>query len=167
METNKHDLLITHVFNAPRERVFALWAEAEHLKNWYAPDGCTIEFRSLDVREGGIFHSCIHDPEHGDCWIKGTYTEVAFPAKLVFSMELSNEDGADVAAGNAGKPEDWPPRIITTVTFEALGEQTRMTLHQTVAEDEARKTGAYQSWFSMFGRLENRLASGMPSTTSN
>lgn len=43
--------------------------------------------------------------------------------------------------------------IMTTVTFAPIGEQTKVTLHQTVAEIEAKKTGAYQSWFSMFDRL--------------
>lgn len=147
------ELLITHLFDAPREVVFKAWTDPEHLKHWYAPDGCTIEFKSIEAKQGGEFHSCIHDPIHGDCWIKGTYHEVAFPEKLVLSMVLSNEQGDHVNALNAGKPEDWPEAIITTVTFTPIGDQTKVTLHQTVAEEEAKKTGAYQSWFSMFDRL--------------
>ena len=70
-------------------------------------------------------------------------------------MVLSNKNGDSVMATTAGKSEDWPQAIITTVTFEPAGSQTKMTLHQTVAEAEAKKTGAYQSWFSMFERLDN------------
>jgi len=154
---NNNDLFITHEFDAPRELVFRAWTDAQHLKHWYAPAGCTIEFKSLDVREGGAFHSCIHDPVHGECWIKGIYHEVVFPEKLVLTMVLSNERGDDVAANNAGKPDDWPEAIVTTVTFEDIDGKTKLTLHQTVAEEEAKKTGAYQSWFSMFARLENIL----------
>jgi uncharacterized protein YndB with AHSA1/START domain len=153
MQKNKEDLLITHVFDAPRELVFNAWTNPEQLKHWYAPDGCTIEFKSIEVKVGGEFHSCIHDPLHGECWIKGTYLEAIFPEKLVFTMILSDAQGNVVSAGDAGKPEDWPQAIRTTVTFAAVGEQTKITLHQTVAEAEARKTGAYQSWLSMFDRL--------------
>ena len=159
MRNNTKELLITHLFDAPQEIVFKAWTDPEQLKHWYAPEGCTIEFKSINATQGGSFHSCIHDPIHGDCWIKGIYHEVVFPEKLILSMILSNEQGDHVNATNAGKPEDWPETIITTVTFTPIGKQTKVTLHQTVAEEEAKKTGAYQSWFSMFDRLEGLLTS--------
>lgn len=157
MENNNKDLLITHLFDAPPKLVFDAWTDPEHLKHWYAPEGCTIEFKSIEVKVGGEFHSCIHNPVHGDCWIKGRYHEVIVPEKLVLSMILSNEDGYLVSAPDAGKPGDWPQEIITTVTFSPIGKQTKVTLHQTVAEAEAKKTGAYQSWFSMFNKLQQTL----------
>ena len=157
METTKKELLITHLFDAPRELVFGAWTDPEHLKHWYAPEGCTIEFKKIEVKPGGTFHSCIHDPVHGECWIKGIYNDVIFPEKLVFSMILSNEKGDSVSANAAGKSEEWPEAIVTTVTFTPIDKQTKVTLHQTVAEEEAKKTGAYQSWFSMFERLQHIL----------
>lgn len=155
--TNKEELFIEHVFDAPQEVVFEAWTGPQQLVHWYAPDGCTIEFRHVDVREGGQFHSCIYDPVHGNCWIKGVYHQVVFPSKLVYSMALTNEAGEDVSATTAGKPDEWPPSIFTTVTFHPMGTKTRVTLHQTVAEAEAKKTGAYQSWFKMFYRLNTLL----------
>ena len=148
------ELLITHLFNAPRALVFEAWTDPEKLKHWYAPDGCTIEFKSLDATQGGSFHSCVHDPVHGDCWIKGLYKEVTAPEKLVFSMIISNENGDDVRSIDAGKPEDWPEEVLTTVTFTEIGKQTKLTIHQTVSEAEAKQTGAYQSWIKMFNKLE-------------
>ncbi|ACU05319.1 Activator of Hsp90 ATPase 1 family protein [Pedobacter heparinus DSM 2366] len=153
MEQSKKELFITHLFDAPREVVFRAWTDPEQLKHWYAPDGCTIEFKTIDVRETGSFHSCIHDPVHGPCWIKGIYKEVIFPEKLVFSMILSNEKAEDVRAIAAGKPEEWPEEILTTVTFTSIGQQTKLAIHQTVDEAEAKKTGAYQSWIKMFNKL--------------
>jgi uncharacterized protein YndB with AHSA1/START domain len=156
MEKDK-ELLITHLFDAPQELVFNAWIDAEHLKHWYAPEGCTIVFKSINAKVGGFFHSCINDPVHGECWIKGTYHEVRFPEKLVFSMVLTNAQGDDVSANQAGKADDWPEAIVTTVTFAPIGNQTKVTLHQTVAEAQAKETGAYQSWFSMFDKLNGLL----------
>jgi uncharacterized protein YndB with AHSA1/START domain len=158
MKNNHDDLLITHLFDAPRELVFNAWTEPEHLKHWYAPDGCTIEFASINVKVGGEFHSCIHDPVHGDCWIKGIYKEILFPEKLVYSMILSNERGEDVTADEAGKPDEWPQALITTVTFTSIRLQTKLTLHQAVATSEAKKTGAYQSWLNMLDKLNTTLS---------
>ncbi|GGG79336.1 activator of HSP90 ATPase [Parapedobacter pyrenivorans] len=157
MSTTKKELLITHLFDAPREIVFRAWTDPEKLKVWYAPDGCTIEYRHIEVSPGGSFHSCVHDPIYGDCWITGKYLEVSAPDKLVFTMVLSNELGNDVASADAGKPEDWPERLITTVTFEPIKQQTKVTIHQTVLEEEAKKTGAYQSWLKMFNKLSQLL----------
>jgi len=152
------ELLISHLFDAPQNTVFQAWTDPQTLKHWYAPDGCTIEFRSIEVKTGGHFHSCIHDPIHGDCWITGTYLEVSPPEKLVFTMVLSDENARPSTALQAGKPEEWPKEIITTVTFEPIGEQTKTTIHQTVAEEEAKKTGAYQSWIKMFNKLNHLLS---------
>jgi uncharacterized protein YndB with AHSA1/START domain len=157
MSTAPKELLISHLFDAPQEAVFQAWTDPEQLKHWYAPDGCTIEFKSIDVKPGGHFHSCIHDPEHGDCWITGTYLEVIPPEKLVLTMALSNENGQATNALEAGKPEDWPAEILTTVTFRTIAGQTQVTIHQTVAEAEAKKTGAYQSWIKMFYKLNQLL----------
>lgn len=154
---NKKDLLITHLFDAPRELVFKAWTDPEQLKHWYAPEGCSIDFKSIEAKIGGEFHLVIKDPVHGDCWIKGRYQEVTIPEKLVFSMILSNENGDNVTAGDAGKSEDWPEALVTTVTFTTISNQTKVTLHQTVDEAEAKKTGAYQSWFSMFDKLQSLL----------
>lgn len=158
MKTQDKELRITHLFDAPIEAVYEAWTNPDMLRQWYAPDGCSITYKHIEVTPGGQFHSCIHDPLHGDCWIIGTYLEILPPEKLVFTLQLSNESGQQVDATTAGKSEGWPAEIRTTVTFEALGEQTRATIHQTVSEEEARKTGAYQSWVNMCDRL-NRLLS--------
>ena len=154
MNTKQKELFITHLFDAPVERVFEAWTNPEQLKHWYAPDGCSVEFKAIDATQGGNFHSCIHDPVHGECWVKGTYLEVLQNKKLVFTMVMSDEAGNSVSSVDAGKTEDWPEEQITTVTFESIGDQTKVSIHQTVSEEEAKKTGAYQSWIKMLNKLQ-------------
>jgi hypothetical protein len=48
--------------------------------------------------------------------------------------------------------------MVLTLTFEDLGAKTKLTLHQTVSEELAKRTGAYPSWLSMFDRLDRELA---------
>lgn len=45
-----------------------------------------------------------------------------------------------------------------TVTFADRGNGTLMTLHQTVPEALAKRTGAYPSWLEMLDRLGEELA---------
>ena len=157
MKSEKKELLISHLFDAPRELVFQAWTDPEQLKHWYAPDGCSIEFKTIDVIPGGHFHYCILDPVHGPCWIIGTYLEILKDEKLIFTMVMSNEDGDEVSSVANGKVEDWPERHVATVTFQSIGQQTKMVIHQTVSEEKAKETGAYQSWVKMFNKLNQLL----------
>jgi len=76
---------------------------------------------------------------------------------LVFTMVMSNEAGDAVSSVANGKAEDWPERHLATVTFEAIGQRTKMTIHQTVDEEKAKETGAYQSWIKIFNKLNQLL----------
>jgi hypothetical protein len=48
---------------------------------------------------------------------------------------------------------DWETR-----TYKDVGGRTLLTLHQTVDESLAKRTGAHPSWLSMFDRLAADLA---------
>jgi uncharacterized protein YndB with AHSA1/START domain len=152
------DLVITRVFDAPRDLVFRAWTDPEHLKRWYAPRGCTIDFVRLDIRPGGTFHSCIRNPKHHDCWCVGVYHEIAAPERVVYTVAMADENGNRVEAADLGMDPDWPSETVVTVTFAEQGGKTKVTLHQTAPESVAKRTGAHPSWIEMLERLAEELA---------
>jgi uncharacterized protein YndB with AHSA1/START domain len=48
-------LVLTRVFDAPRELVFKAWTETERLKRWWGPKGFTNPVCELDARPGGSY----------------------------------------------------------------------------------------------------------------
>lgn len=151
-----NDLHITRVIHAPRALVFEAWANPTHLQKWYAPQGCTLEIRAMDVRPGGGFLTCIHNAEMNfDCWVKGTYLEVAPPERLVHTMRVCDEVGTPLSAAETGHDSAWPEETTLTVTFTVEGDSTRIDLHQNVSEALAKQTGAYPSWLQMLDNLES------------
>ena len=68
---NNNEVFIEETFNASLEKVFSAWTDSEKLMKWYAPDGCTIHFKKIEIETGGQFHSCISNPQFGDCWCIG------------------------------------------------------------------------------------------------
>lgn len=154
------EVLITRIFKAPRELVFRAWTEPEHLHRWYAPNGCSIHFARIDMRTGGSFHSCVRTPQGYECWCTGSYLEVVPPERLVFTFAVADPEGKKRTPVEAGMDPEWPEETVVTVTFAHHDEGTKMTLHQTVGEALARKTGAYPSWLQMFDKLAENLASG-------
>ncbi len=156
-----NQVLITRVFDAPRALVFKAWTTPESLESWFAPNGCTVKFERIEIRPGGEFHSCIRSSEGHECWCRGVYHEVLPPERIVFSMAIANKDGKLMAPSEVGMDPAWPRETIVTVTFAEVGnQQTRVTLHQTVLESLARRTGAYPSWLQMLDKLEIKLVSG-------
>jgi uncharacterized protein YndB with AHSA1/START domain len=151
------EVLISYMLNAPRELVFRAWTDPEHLPRWYAPRGCSVVFKQLDIRVGGSFRCCISNPEYGDCWSRGMYYEIIAPEKLVYNLVITNERGEPVDPVAVGMDADWPAETLVTVTFAELEGKTRITLHQTVSESVARRTGAHPSWIQMFERFEEEL----------
>jgi uncharacterized protein YndB with AHSA1/START domain len=152
------EILITRTYDAPRELVFKVWTDPDHLRNWYAPEGCEIRISRFDFRPGGEFLHCIYNEKVKDCWCVGTFREIVQPEKIVYELNVADKNGNLVNPTDAGFDPEWPATTTVTVTFESIGDKTRITLHQSVSENLAKRTGAYPSWLSMLDKLENELA---------
>ncbi len=154
------EIVITRFFDAPRELVWRAWTDPARLASWHAPNGCTIEFPELDLREGGRFRSCIRTPDGVNCWCSGVYRELLAPERLIYSIRLTDEQGYPLGAEGAGKDPDWPAETVVTVTLAEEAGGTRLTLHQTAPLSVAKRTGAYGSWLQMLDNLGRVVEEG-------
>jgi uncharacterized protein YndB with AHSA1/START domain len=132
--------VISRVFDAPRERVWKSWTEAERLKQWWGPAGFKVHTSKVDLRPGGIFHYGMTAPDGSDMWGKFTYREIQAPKKLVFIVSFSDPQG-----GVTRHPwsANWPLQTLSTVTFEEQGKgKTKVTVQWTPHEatEAERKT---------------------------
>jgi uncharacterized protein YndB with AHSA1/START domain len=117
--------IISRVFDAPRDRVWQAWTEAERLTQWWGPKGFAVTYLTLDLRPGGRMHYCLRMPDGGEMWGKFAYREVVKPERLVWINSFSDKDGATtVHPMNA----NWPREMHTTVTFKDLGGKTEVTV---------------------------------------
>lgn len=119
------ELVVTRLFDAPRELVFKLWTDPEHFGNWWGPKGFSLEVSKMDVRPGGMFLGSQKSPDGHVMWGKFVYQEVNEPEKLVFIQSFSDEKGNTVRA-----PFDpnWPLEIINILTLTEENGKTRLTL---------------------------------------
>ena len=151
-------LLIERTFDAARELVFEAWTKPEYLLRWYAPRGCTVRFASIDVRAGGRFHSCIHNPSFGDCWCVGVYRELVRPERIVYALATADSAGNEIDPAQAGHDPRWPRESLVKITLSDYRGATRLRLEQSVLESLAKQTGAHPSWLQMLDRLAELVA---------
>jgi uncharacterized protein YndB with AHSA1/START domain len=122
------DLVVARVFDAPRELVFRAWTEPEHLKRWWGPEGFTMPYCEIDLREGGVFLRCMRSPEGRDTWVTGVFREVVVPERLVLTDSFADADGNVVPAEHYGLEPGLPLERLITVTFEEQAGSTRVNV---------------------------------------
>ncbi|GIP41241.1 ATPase [Paenibacillus sp. J31TS4] len=118
-------IVLSRVYDAPRELVYKMWTDPEHFGKWWGPKGFTLKVAKMDVRPGGMFLGSQHSPQGHVMWGKFVYQEVAAPDKLVFLQSFSDEDGNTVRA-----PFDpnWPLEILNILTFAEENGKTVLTM---------------------------------------
>jgi uncharacterized protein YndB with AHSA1/START domain len=142
-------IVTTRVLNAPRDLVFKMWTDPEHIVQWWGPKGFTTTTYSMDVRPGGVWRFVMHGPDGTDYQNQITYLEIVKPERLVYK----HGGGEDVE----------PVNFETTVTFEEQGGKTRLTMRALFPSAEARehvvkKYGAIEGASQTMDRLEQHLA---------
>jgi uncharacterized protein YndB with AHSA1/START domain len=112
------------VLHAPRDVVWRVWTEREHLQ-WWGPKGVTILHARLDLRPGGIFHYCMRTADGKEMWGKWVLREIIKPERLVFFNSFSDKSG-----GLTRHPMSptWPLEILSTITFTAQKKRTLLTV---------------------------------------
>jgi uncharacterized protein YndB with AHSA1/START domain len=141
-------LVATRVFDAPRELVFKVWTDPEHIGKWWGPTGFTTTTYAMDVRPGGVWRFCMHGPDGVDYQNKVTYLEVVEPERIVYK--------------HGGDEDCEPVNFEVTVTFEEQGSKTRLTMRMlfpTAAERDfiIEKYGADKGLIQTLDRLGELL----------
>ena len=57
------ELVLSRLIDAPREKVYRAWTDAEILKQWFAPKPWSTPHAELDVRPGGATLVVMSDPD--------------------------------------------------------------------------------------------------------
>jgi uncharacterized protein YndB with AHSA1/START domain len=106
------EILITRVFDAPRELVFQTFTDPKLVPEWWGPAIYATRIEQMDVRPGGRWRFLQQDKEGKEFAFHGEYREVFEPERVVQTFIWE------------GMPDHM---IVETVQFEALDRKTRIT----------------------------------------
>ena len=75
-ESTDRALVVTRVFDAPRDLVWKALTEPERLEHWWGPKGFTSRVHKLELRPGGTFLYSQRNAEGIELWGKWVYREI-------------------------------------------------------------------------------------------
>jgi uncharacterized protein YndB with AHSA1/START domain len=149
--TAGREIVISRVFDAPRELVWDAMTDPLHVVQWWGPRGFTTTIEEMDVRPGGVWKHVMHGPDGTDYPNKSVFKEIVKPERIVYSH----------GGGKAGAPSI---HFETTWTFETVESgKTRTTIRMVFSSAEDRDTvvkeyGAIEGGKQTLERLAEQLA---------
>jgi len=145
------DIHIERIFDAPRDRVFAVYTDPALIPEWCGPSSTTTIVDKMEVEPGGSWRFIAREADGSETAFRGTYREVSPPERIVQTFEW----------------EGMPGHVaVETATFEDLGDRTKVTttslFHTTEERDGmvgSGMEGGLQETYARLDELLERLAS--------
>ncbi|QGH37099.1 SRPBCC domain-containing protein [Gracilibacillus salitolerans] len=157
---NDNVLVLERIFDAPRDLVFKMFKEPEHLKHWWGPTGWELPVCHIDFRPGGTWHFCMKctDQNQGEyygmeSWGKVVYKDIVEPEMITYTDYFSDADG---------NINETMPSSEIKLEFIDLGDgETKLVNHAEYVSAEALQAvmdmGMLQGITETWNRLEERL----------
>jgi uncharacterized protein YndB with AHSA1/START domain len=123
------DVVLTRVFDAPRELVYKACTDPDLVAKWWGPRSLTTEVAKMEARPGGSWRFVQRDSAGNEFAFHGVYHDVVPTERSVSTFEFEGVPG-HVA--------------LETTTYEDLGGKTRLTT-QTVFQTVEDRDGMVKS----------------------
>lgn len=145
MTPTDREIVMTRVFDAPRELVFDAFTKPEIVKRWLlAPDGWSLAVCDIALRVGGAFRYVWRNgADEQEFVVSGIYTEITRPARVVHTERFDDPD----------YPGDW----LETWAFDERDGLTTLTMTLAYESTEARNRAFESGMAEGIGGCYDRL----------
>ncbi|MDP2284303.1 MAG: SRPBCC family protein [Pseudohongiella sp.] len=124
----QREIVLTRLIDAPRELVFEIWSNPEHLPKWFGPAGFTLHTKEISIAVGGRWRFDMIAPD-GTC-----YTNRMVFKRIERPLLIEADHGADI--------DNDPNTFHMLVTFmEQSNGKTVVTLRQIHPSQSHRDRG--------------------------
>jgi uncharacterized protein YndB with AHSA1/START domain len=158
-------LVITRVFNAPRELIWRAFTEEDRLAQWWGPKGFKMITSKADLRPGGIYHYGMQSPDGQEMYGRFVYGEIVPPERISFVVSFSDKDAGITRAPFS---PTWPLEVLNVLTLSENDGKTTLTLRGGPVNASPEELDTFrngrasmnQGFKGTFDQLEEYLAKG-------
>jgi len=152
-------MVVTRVFDAPRELVWKAWTDPKYVMQWWGPKGFTSPACQMDVRVGGKSLLCMKTPDGYEGWNAIEYHEIVLYEKIVSSMYFSDSKGNKIDPEQLGIEDEAIDGAYDVALFEDLGNgQTKLTVIGNEPMESAKNSGQMEGWIEQLDKVAEVVA---------
>ena len=119
----ERQIKVVREFDAPRERVFEAFTDADQVAQWWGPHDTTTIVEELDARTGGDYRFVHRSSDGSETTFRGAFREVKPPERIAWSFEWDGMPGyVSVDETEFEELGDGRTRVTTISTF-LFGEE--------------------------------------------
>jgi uncharacterized protein YndB with AHSA1/START domain len=115
------EIVLTRLFDAPRDLVFEAMTKPEHVKHWWGilDERYSVPVCEIDLRPGGAWRFVGRGPM-GDIVFYGVYREVVPPSRLVFTEIFEPFPDAESVITAVYTDEGGKTRMTATCVYQSI-----------------------------------------------
>jgi uncharacterized protein YndB with AHSA1/START domain len=125
-EPGKQEVVITRVFDAPRELVFKAYTDPDRIRDWWGPKRFTNTVERMDVRPGGIWRIVQRDKDGNVYAFQGVYHEVRPPERLVSTFEFEGAPGHVSLDTATFEEHEGRTKLVAKSVFQSVEDRDAM-----------------------------------------
>jgi uncharacterized protein YndB with AHSA1/START domain len=142
------EIVMTRVFDAPRDLVFEAHTSCEHMSKWWGPRKYEVASCDIDFRQGGAWRVVHRGPdgveEHG---FHGEFREIVRPERIVWTFEYEGMPGHVSVDTLTLEEHDGKTTLTATSVFDNVEDRDGML-------QSGMESGAAETWDRLAEYLE-------------
>ena len=132
------EIVMTRVFDAPRNLVFEAHSSCEHMSHWWGPIGYKFVSCEIDFRSGGAWRIVHAGPDGEEYGFRGEYREIVRPERIVWTFEFEGMPGHVSVETMTLEEHDGKTTLAATSVFDSV--EARDGMLQSGMESGAAET---------------------------
>jgi len=125
-EPGKHEIVVSRVFDAPRELVFKVYTDPEAIPQWWGPRRLTTTVDQMEVKPGGIWRYIEQDADGNEFAFHGVYHGILAPEKLIYTFEFEGMPGHVALATVTFEESDGKTILTDSSVFQSVEDRDGM-----------------------------------------
>jgi uncharacterized protein YndB with AHSA1/START domain len=147
-------MVVTRVFDAPRELVWKAWTDPKYVMQWWGPEGFTSLSCKMEFRVGGKLLYGMKSPDGQEFWNAVEYYEIVPHEKIVSLMYFSDSMGNKIDPADLGIEHEAVEGAYDVTIFEDLGNgRTKLTFIGNEPMESAKNSGQFEGWKQILDKL--------------
>jgi len=149
VEPGKQQVVMTRLFDVPRERLFKGFTDPILVARWWGPAKYTTTIDKMNAIPGGVWRFVQRDAQGHEFAFHGVYHEVSFPWRLVNTFEFEGTPGHVSLETTTFEEQEGKTLLMQRAIFESVEDRDAMI-------QSGMEAGASES----MERLATLMASG-------